>query len=35
MALGSNYGGFEGIENAFANYRIVSPSRREACQLAI
>ena len=33
MALGSNYGGFEGIENAFANYRIVSPSRREACQL--
>jgi hypothetical protein len=33
MALGSNYGGFEGIENAFANYRIVSPSRRESCQL--
>jgi len=33
MALGSNFGGFEGIENAFANYRIVSPSRREACQL--
>ncbi|MEM6836883.1 MAG: hypothetical protein AAF609_08500 [Cyanobacteria bacterium P01_C01_bin.120] len=32
MALGSNYGGFEGIENAFANYRIVSPSRREKCQ---
>lgn len=33
MALGSNFGGFEGIENAFANYRIVSPSRRERCQL--
>jgi len=33
MALGSNYGGFEGIENAFANYRIVSPSRRDRCQL--
>jgi len=32
-ALGSRLGGFDGVENAFLNARIVPPSRRDDCKV--
>ncbi|MEM6433081.1 MAG: hypothetical protein AAF773_04365 [Cyanobacteria bacterium P01_D01_bin.115] len=35
LALGSRFGGFEGVENTFANPRLMPESRRDDCKLQL